>query len=152
MERSRLVCPSLGENMYCIHKSVVWLRGKMFHCIMYRHTRTSLILGKRSDTIPLNSFKSSCRNFGTLASRIALRTINSCEKMICVCEWVGVGGWVSDVPHLTWGALSLCCQQQKWLFSLPSFQSRSDPGMNQITTYTCTYTRKNISGGARQAI
>ena len=39
--------------------------------------RTSLILGKRSETIPLKSLRSSCRNLGTFTSRIARRHISS---------------------------------------------------------------------------
>lgn len=39
-----------------------------------------LMLGKRSDTMPLNSFKSSTRNFGTFTSRMALRAISSWQQ------------------------------------------------------------------------
>ena len=44
---------------------------------------TYLMLGKRSDTIPLKSFKSSTKNFGTFTSRIALSVINSYRKYVC---------------------------------------------------------------------
>lgn len=43
----------------------------------YDHGGTYLMLGNRSDTIPLNSFRSSTKNLGTFTSRIALRTISS---------------------------------------------------------------------------
>ena len=41
---------------------------------------TYLMLGNRSDTIPLNNFKSSTKNLGTLTSLIALKQINSWKR------------------------------------------------------------------------
>ena len=38
------------------------------------------MLGNRSDTIPLNSFRSSIKNLGTLTSLMARKAINSCNK------------------------------------------------------------------------
>lgn len=45
---------------------------------------TYFILGNKSDTMPLNNFKSSDKNFGTFTSRIARKHIRSCiyEKII----------------------------------------------------------------------
>lgn len=40
-------------------------------------SRTHLVVGNKSDTMPLKSFKSSSRNLGTLTSRIARKQIKS---------------------------------------------------------------------------
>lgn len=41
---------------------------------------TYLMLGNRSDTIPLKSFKSSTKNLGTFTSLMARNTISSCQE------------------------------------------------------------------------
>ena len=66
-----------------------------------------LIVGNRSETIPLKSFKSSDKNFGTFTSLIARKQISSCEseeKMIkltsCILCLVQAQVWCIEAKVL----------------------------------------------------
>ena len=58
---------------------------------------TYFMFGKRSDTIPLKSFKSSTRNFGTFTSRMARKAISSCRRRIQTLQYANcvlyIGFW-----------------------------------------------------------
>ena len=62
-------------------------------CWMFSHLLyvecflTYFMFGKRSDTIPLKSFKSSTRNFGTFTSRMARKAISSCRRIIQTLQY-----------------------------------------------------------------
>lgn len=56
---------------------VVLLSPHQLNQVFSFNPKTYFIFGKRSETIPLNNFRSSKRNFGTFTSRIARKTISS---------------------------------------------------------------------------
>ena len=68
-----------GSEMIWYYNWYQSIKLKQYHpwLIFFDNNDTYLILGKRSDTMPLNSLRSSIRNLGTLTSRMARNAISS---------------------------------------------------------------------------
>ena len=103
---------------------------------------TYLMLGNRSDTIPLKSFKSSTKNLGTFTSLMARNTISSCQEKTYYIKplnlikfwglwlflyWFQKHWFFSSLPRSCRRTVSWGFRRRRWQTLQLSYQSHNDP-------------------------
>lgn len=149
---------STNINFKWVWKVIMLLKFKILKAISY-NSYTYLMLGNKSDTMPLNNLRSSTKNLGTLTSLMALSTISSyrnkktqnssynycifqadCKKLYRIYLMIKV-----FLPRSCLGTASWGYRQLRWQTSQLSYQSHNDPThntkFNQLTGVQRTVSR-----------